>query len=625
MCGITGIVHIDKSPIDEQLLHAMTASLRHRGPDDEGFFIASDVGLGHRRLAILDLSLAGHCPMPDHTQRCWITYNGEVYNYKELLPELQARGYQFRSNSDTEVVLYSYITYGADCLRRFNGMWGFAIWDAEKNQLFCARDRFGVKPFYYTWDGVHFRFASEIKALLVDPAQPRRANHARVMDYLFNSMVDHTPETMFEGIYQLPPGHFLVVGADGLRVERYYSIQPQVDLPHKYEEQIEGFRALFTDAIRLRLRSDVTVGTCLSGGLDSSAIVCMANQLLQQGDGQSLGSRQKTFTVGFQDPAIDERRYARAVVAQTNAQAHEIELSSSAIAQNLDLMLWHQDEPFASASGCAQWFVMQCAHNAGVTVLLDGQGGDETLAGYDPHLLPYLIDLLLAGQWSDSFWEATHNRYLFSLAAIQRPVSEILPTPVYNLLWQRSRTYFFPGLQCIEGGAPLRYPIAPPDFNGHSSRLNQTLYRDIVGARLPTLLHLEDRNSMAHSIESRTPFLDYRLVEYVFGLPIQQKRWHGETKVVMRRALQNVLPSAILQRRDKIGFAAPVLLLQEPALCELVEETLHSTTFRQRPYFNSQEAMVAWKEFQQGNHSLQRTIWQWLVVEHWLRVFQITT
>jgi asparagine synthase (glutamine-hydrolysing) len=626
MCGITGIFNTNQAPVDKELLQAMTNTLLHRGPDDEGLYVNGCIGLGHRRLSILDLSPAGHCPMPDIQQRAWITYNGEVYNYLELIPDLKERGYSFRSSSDTEVVLNSYLAHGSDCLRWFNGMWAFAIWDGCNRRLFCARDRFGVKPFYYTWRGQSFRFASEIKALLVDKKFPRRANNARVMDYLFNGLVDHTHETLFEGIYQLPPAHFLLVDDRGVQTECYWALNPSTDIPKNQPDQIEKFREIFTDAVRLRLRSDVPVGTCLSGGLDSSSIVCVADQLLRQGEGTSLGTRQKTFSACYNDPAIDERPYMRAVLAQTLAQGHEVYPTSTDVAQHLQKILWHQDEPFASVSPCAQYFVMQRAHQEQVTVILDGQGSDEMLAGYEPHWFPYMRDLLAERHWATFAWELWYSRQLLKLLHLQRPLSEVVPDSAYDYIWRSTRSRFFPGLRYLDGGnvAPPRYQIAVPIFSGSAHHLNQTLYRDFHGVRLQVLLHWEDRNSMVHSIESRTPFLDYRLVEYVFGLPLEQKRWRGETKVVLRRALQHLLPAKVANRRDKIGFATPTSFLLDSPVKQMITETIHSTSFKQRPFFDSQEAQHAWKSFQQGQHSSGRAVWQWLILEQWLRTFQIS-
>src|SRR5919199_3954182 len=327
MCGIAGILSLDGAPIERRSLEAMSTILRHRGPDDEGILIDGPVGLMHRRLSIIDLSPAGRCPMPNEDETVWIIFNGEIYNYLELIPGLIQRGHRFRSHCDTEVILHAYEEYGERCLDYLNGMFAFALWDSREHKLFCARDRAGIKPFYYYQDGHRFIFASEIKAIVADPSVPRRVNHQAAYDFLVNSYIDHTPATFFQGIVQLPPAHYLTVQDRRLRLQRYWDIDPgkaadplRPSTPADDRRWATDFLVLFRDAVRLHLRSDVPVGTCLSGGLDSSAIVCMANELLwgeDQGGAfawHERGTQQHTFSACYEEEAYDERRFIMPVV-----------------------------------------------------------------------------------------------------------------------------------------------------------------------------------------------------------------------------------------------------------------------------------------------------------------------
>jgi asparagine synthase (glutamine-hydrolysing) len=420
MCGISGIWHLDNSrSISPSLIAQMTFTLRHRGPDDEGYLFVDtvtghhegrrgrdtvpelqmpdvrqgsekryDLAFGFRRLSIIDLSPAGHQPMGNADGSLWVVYNGEIYNYLELREELKARGHTFRTATDTEVILCAYEEWGEACLERFNGMWAFALWDGHRQQLFCARDRFGIKPFYYVWDGTTFAFASEIKALLQMPDITRRPNEPVIYDYLRYGHLDHSEETFFTGIKQFPPAHFLL-----LRPTRQFSLRRYWDLiPDRRAEPLftsdasyaERFYSLFEDAVRLRLRSDVPIGTCLSGGLDSSAIVCVANKLLLDEnviDPDLVGERQRTFSSCFDDRQYDERQYIQAVLALTGAEPNYTFPKGGELLDALTKLMWHQDEPFGSTSIYAQWRVMEKTAERGVKVLLDGQGGDELLAG----------------------------------------------------------------------------------------------------------------------------------------------------------------------------------------------------------------------------------------------------
>jgi len=401
MCGIAGIARLNAPP-ERETVERMTAALIHRGPDATGVHAGPDVALGSRRLAILDLSEEGRQPFTSDDGRLTLVHNGEIYNYRELRTELAASGRRFRSGTDTEVVLRAFEEWGADCVSRFNGMWAFAIWDSERRELFASRDRMGVKPFYYRVDGERLVFASEPKAFKEDPQTQLRPNGDVVRDYLERGFVEHTNATFFEGISKLPAAHSMTFGAGGLHLRRYWQLavaEPPAGDP------AEQLRSLFLDSVRLRLRSDVTVGTALSGGLDSSAIVGAVDRLRRDDPSASasVGERQATFTVYFDGGGrrLDERPFARAVVDGRDVDPHWISFTAEDAIEQLPSIVRSQDEPFASTSMIAQWFVMREARRTGVTVMLDGQGGDEVLAGYPVYFGYRFADLACRGQFRE--------------------------------------------------------------------------------------------------------------------------------------------------------------------------------------------------------------------------------
>lgn len=656
MCGITGIWHCDpSSTIAPRLLQTMTTTLRHRGPDDEGYLFVNtatgerrllggaatapalqlaaidtfttaqnyNLGLGFRRLAILDLSPAGHQPMASADGQCWLVYNGEIYNYRELRAELQSHGYTFHSGSDTEVILAAYRAWGESCLTRFNGMWGLALWDSQRQRLFCARDRLGVKPFYYYWNGTTFAFASEIKALLHLPGLARRPNDPIIYDYLRYNRTDHTAETFFQEIHQLPPAHYLTVAASGqLQIQRFWALDLSAPLlTGTTMEQTENFYALFEDAVRLRLRSDVRVGTCLSGGLDSSSIVCVANQLLTAGNGEAaaaMGGEQQTFSSCYVDPRFDERRYIEQVLAKTGAQANYTFPSGEKLLATLPRLVWHQDEPFGGLSIFAQWCVMERVAEEQVVVLLDGQGADELLAGYHPCFDYFWGGLARRGEWTTLWHElrAYQQRYQTALPYLAlRGLRPFAPAQWQGLArrWQR--------------GGDLG--IAPAFAQAYQQRAYEFVERDADPLRsylaaltqysIPMLLRFEDRNSMAHSIEARVPFLDYRLVEYAFRLPDQQKIRHGVTKTILREACRDLLPEGVRTRKDKMGFVAPERVWLTEELHTWANDLVASQAFQTRPYFAVAQIRQALADQKAGKRDLSKLAWRWLNLELWLQ------
>jgi asparagine synthase (glutamine-hydrolysing) len=627
MCGIAGILNLDKAPLNKGILEAMVCSELHRGPDDRGLYANGHVGLGHVRLSIIDLSKDASQPMHNEDSRLFIVHNGEIYNYLELHKELAGLGHTFRSGSDTEVILHAYEEWGEGCLSRFNGMWAFAILDLNKKTLFCARDRFGVKPFYYYLDDKVFAFASEIKSLLCHPKIRRQPNDNTVFSYLASGYgyMDISDETFFKGVRQLKQAHYATIPLDGGRQfsqKRYWNLAPHKMPRFEDEEEVYSrFRALFEDSIKLRLRSDVPLGVSLSGGLDSSSIACVSAGLLK-------GGAIEAFSSCFDEAEYDERKYIAQVLDKTKARANFIFTRPENLFDEMEEIVWHQEEPYSTLSIFPQWYVMKLAHQKGVKVLLTGQGGDEVLGGYHKYYFYLLADLVSSGKWGRAQNEIRRYRELKGDGALvagkvfKIMASHIAPQGVKNMLKRFSAK-----------GAPA---YLNKDFTGHntnrvftekrfSSILNNDLYNALRISPLPSLLHIDDRSSMAHSVESRSPFLDYRLVEYAFSLGPEYKIREGVTKYLLRRSMKGILPEEVRTRTDKMGYATPLERWFRTSLKEKVRDIINSDSFIARPYFDHVKAAEKLNDFMNGKSrpggNSHFTIWSWVNLEIWLRKF----
>jgi asparagine synthase (glutamine-hydrolysing) len=618
MCGICGIVALGRPP-EAEAVARMNAELAHRGPDGDGAYNAEGVALGHRRLAILDLSDAGLQPFASEDGRLQLVYNGEVYNYRELRTELEPRGHRFHTGTDTEVIVAAYREWGERCVERFNGMWAFALWDADRRRLFCSRDRIGVKPFHYRLDGGRFVFASELKAFRGDRETPLAANVHAVRDYVEQGYVDHMGETFFAGIHRLPPAHSLTFGENGLRVWRYWGLEPG-DAPQG--DPVEAVRELFLDSVRLRLRSDVPIGTCLSGGLDSSAIAVTVDHLLhtEAENAKPIGERQRTFTAYFEDRGFDERPFAEAVVAQTGADAHWISFDADDVVANVESIVETQDEPFGSTSMVAQWYVMRAAAQAGQKVMLDGQGSDEVFAGYHLYFGAYFVDLLLERRLGLLRREVQAYRSVHAASVGRTALQLARPLLPPDLKWvARGR---------VKGGTSLTHAglrgIAPTaEANGahFPDRLRRMLHLVLTERGLPELLRYEDRNSMAHSLEARVPFLDYRLVELLFSLRGENLIQSGMTKALLRRALGDLLPPVVRDRVDKLGFVTPEARWMRGPLGDLAGDVFASRAFAERGWIDAPAARRRLERHRSGELDAGFELWRALNVELWARIF----
>jgi asparagine synthase (glutamine-hydrolysing) len=602
MCGIAGVLDLQPGFSDgEHVVASMLDLLGHRGPDDAGMMIDVSCVLGHRRLSIIDLSSAGHQPMASADGRLWITYNGEVYNYVELRAQLEASGRRFRTKTDTEVLLQAYEEWGEAALDRVNGMFAFAIWDRRHRSLFCARDRFGVKPFYYTSSGGRFLFASEIKALFADATVRREPNDDRVFDYLAWNIVDHTPETMFAGIAQLPPGCALQHAPDqaGPTVKRWYTARPA-----RGDDSPAVLGALLESAVEVRLRSDVPVGISLSGGMDSSSILAVATKIERRRDGQVP----RSFSARSVVPEVDEYPYSEALLRITGSENVHFVPSEADLRAELDSLLWHLDEPFHGPSAFAHRKVLEVARSHGVIVLLDGAGGDEALSGYHHvHYAPMLLELVRRGRLRQFLAELRARSRLHGVS-VGRTTKDLLKL----LLPRRLRPRRVPAW-ILDG---RRVPPRPDSGRTLGSHQRFAIDR----APLPLYNRISDRNSMAVSIEARNPFLDYRVVELGLHLPIERLLHRGMTKWSLREAMRDLLPPAIVERVTKQGFSSDERLWFRGALGEELEATFHSESFARRGYFDVARVLELLNRHRHGaDHASE--LWRAFSVERWLRLF----
>ena len=624
MCGLYGSIGFqpDEARID---------IVAHRGPDGRGWAVfegEKPVALGHRRLAIIDTSDAGLQPMQDPSGRFNLVFNGEIYNYLELRDELLARGEVFKTQSDSEVLLRGFAIWGADVCFRLRGMFAFLIWDAREQTLFAARDRFGIKPLYYVANTHGFAFGSEIKQLLGLPGVSGRMNVSRVHDFLASGIADHTSETMFEGVRQLRGGEYAQWDARRpaeLNVKRWYEIKAG-EIRLCEAEASQRFGALLDDSVRLHLRADVPIGSCLSGGLDSSSIVCLMAKRL---DGTAPI---KTISACYAEKSVDERPFMDDVVAHAHTQPYYVYPRAEDVFSEAETITWHQDEPFGSTSIFAQWCVFSEARHAGVKVMLDGQGADEQLAGYHSAFHYYMAGLTRQGRAVDLMRTVLQrNRYHGTpvMEQIKRQIVPLLPTSVANALRKgRMQTFEHNWLSSNvienEGNSEGALTTA-------SRLLGLPPVQDIASlcmtlthaSNLQMLLHWEDRNSMAHAIEARVPFLDHPLVEFSLGLGEDHKIVHGDTKRVLRRAMKGLLPEAVRQRRDKLGFATPEQLWFRGPLRSLVIEGIENTLSLYPDLMNAQGVLRLADDMLNGRRPLDFTLWRIVNLGIWGRRFGV--
>ncbi|MBM3222730.1 MAG: asparagine synthase (glutamine-hydrolyzing) [Candidatus Tectomicrobia bacterium] len=640
MCGIAGIIYNEHSRGESSCVQHLCRSLRHRGPDDLGYLgwdgrasvhVARSpevvqhqwVGLLHCRLAIVDLSETAWQPMSTPDGRYHLVFNGEIYNYLELRAELERLGYTFRSHSDSEVLLRAYAHWGVQMLSRLVGMFAFAVLDTQARTLILVRDFFGIKPLYYTHGPHGFLFASEIKTLLTCPGVPRTAHPQRLYDYLRFGLTDHGTDTLFANIQQIPAAHYLQLPLDcpqqGQFVH-YWQVDHAQRLMLSFEEAASTLRDLFLDNVRLHLRSDVPVGAALSGGIDSSAIV-MAMRYLQ---GACLELH--TFSYIADDASLNEELWVDLVCQASQAVSHKVHLSPEALLADLDTLMAIQEEPFGSTSLYAQMRVFRLAHESGIKVMLDGQGADELFGGYRPHLAARLASLVRQGQWGQAGHLLTQAAHLPGVGRLM-----MLSRALGVLAWARQRLippwllkrYLFPPWLNASWFAE-HSTVAQPIWHAHEREvLREHLAQALTTNSLPMLLRYEDRSSMAFAVESRTPFLTPALVQYVSALPEEYLiAADGTSKAVFRRAMRGLVPNAILDRQDKIGFATPERHWL-PILRPWANSVLQSEVAQTLPAIRLNVIQQQWQAICTGRQPWDVRVWRWLNVICWAQHFQV--
>lgn len=614
MCGIAGIAGFGERPIVLDEIERMCQALYHRGPDEDGFYLSPDAGMGMRRLSIIDLK-SGRQPVANEDGSIWVVFNGEIYNFQTLRDELESLGHRFTTRTDTEVIVHAYEQYGTACVDHFRGMFAFAIWDERRRQLMLARDRLGIKPLFYTSIGGRLIFASELKAILELPEVERKLDWHSV-SHLFSFLTTPNDASIVAGVRKLPPGHILTCSADGVPlVHRYWDVEFRPDDSLSEDAVVEKLRYLLDESVRLRLISDVPVGAFLSGGIDSSAVVAtMARQ---------ASGRVKTFSIGFEDAEYDESKWARMVARRFNTDHYEWTLDPNAL-DVVDDIAGYLDEPFGDSSAIPTYMVSKLASQH-VKVVLSGDGGDELFAGYDKYLvegnerrlrLPNLLRNL-AGHVAEWIPDGARGSNFLRHMALSGPARYIDSHTLFRAHQQRSLFTADAG-QCMwdwDPSASKVNDLARSSGNWLSSIQNH----DLKGYLPLDILTKVDRMSMAHSIEARVPLLDHKLVEFAVTIPPEMLLRNGETKHIFKRAMRGILPDAIIDR-PKRGFAVPLGRWFRGKLDDFVRNLLLSDTCRQRGILNPAYVDKLIRMHHQGR-DLDLHLWTLISFELWCRRF----
>jgi asparagine synthase (glutamine-hydrolysing) len=623
MCGIAGIVNFTLKPLDLQTLVSVSRKIKHRGPDDEGYLLVNtnsknilavggedtpkelyqenfvyapkisineiklqgsfNLALINRRLSIQDISVKGHQPMSNEDGSIWITYNGEIYNFKELKEILLKKGHKFISASDTEVIIHSYEEWGINCLQKFNGMFSFAILDLNNGIIFCARDRLGEKPFYYYYDTNLFLFSSEIKGILEFGIQPI-PNETKIYYYLknYNHIPFNTHETYFKNIYSLKGGEFLIINLNDktIRISPYWNLKENVPTNTNENEIISNLRNLLIDSCEMRLISDVPTSTCLSGGLDSSTIVLLIEKIIKKKRKVAKYPR-KTFSAVYKDKKYDESYYIDIILKQTGLENERYMPTFEDFKKDFKKIIYHVEEPCMSSAGIiAQYCIYKKINNHSIKVVLDGQGGDELLGGYPWEFYPaYMRELFYSLKWLRFCKELPYYiRTIFGRITVRKFLNAlltILPNSLSFLISKIfSRKSFNVDRLLISN--KLNYKV-----NTFISDLKTATYLSLRYTYLPELLKIADKISMAHSVEARYPFLDYRLVEFLYSLPSEYKIQKGITKYILRKAFADILPPEILTRGKQGFYSVPFENLKDENIRKIIiEEILNSDIYK---------------------------------------------
>jgi len=626
MCGICGVFYTDRTRrVERNTLAEMNQRIVHRGPDDDGCFVEENIGLAMRRLSIIDIK-TGHQPIANEEENVWIVYNGELYNHQDLRKHLEARGHRYRTRSDTETIVHLFEEYGRDCVKYLRGMYAFAIWDRRKRELFIARDRLGIKPLYYRYDGKSLLFGSEIKAILAHPGVKPEFNSATLAEYLAFGYIPE-PDTMYAGIKKLLPAHTLSIDEGGeLKISSYWDLKVQADdgsRPRQF--YVDRYRSLLEECVSSHLMSDVPLGVFLSGGLDSSAVAALTTRIRREPI--------ETFAVGYGEEAFSELPFARTVAKHIGSKHHEVRLSRDEFFQALPHLIWHEDEPIVWPSSVSLYFVARLARER-VTVVLTGEGSDETLAGYTRY--PWT---LMNSRLDDVYrmMVPRFGRNMVRRGIHAGPLSGALHRKLEHTFLVRDgaswASFYFDNFYSAFSAAdqarlltPEAKDLAGDPYAGSmkywdsstGDMLHRMLYTDIK-TYLVELLMKQDQMSMAASIESRVPFLDHELVEFTASIPAQYETQGLAGKFILKAAVEDLLPREVVYRQ-KMGFPTPWTYWLAGEQLDQLEQMLLEPRTVERGHFNRDAVSTLFGEHRAGVRDHGNRIWRLLNLELWERV-----
>ncbi len=627
MCGIAGVYNFKNlEEVQQDVLQRMTDVMQHRGPDADGVYLNGHIGLGHRRLSIIDLSEAGRQPMFSHDKQLAIVFNGEVYNFLEYRDDLIARGHTFHSKTDTEVIIYLYREYGEQCLHYLRGMFAFAIWDEQKQQVFLARDRLGQKPLYYYYDGKRLVFGSELKCLLEDTSIPREINYEALHDYLLYLYIP-SPKTIYKNIYKLPPAHSMVCTREGIRIQEYWDVSFAQVEEHKPESYYcEKLLDAFQEAVKIRLISDVPLGAFLSGGIDSGAVVALMSKVME--------SPVITTSIGFEEKRFNELEFAR-IVQERYQTDHFERIVKTDMLNIIDDIVWHCDEPFADSSAVPTYYVSKLSREK-VTVALSGDGGDENFVGYGkypidvmenrmrdtiPGVIKKWVVAPIAGVYPQWDWLPRYLRAKFFLTNLTVSHARgFFRTNTFMTQQEQEQLLSGELKQTAQGYDPFHVIEQLYHKVDTHDPLSRVQYVDLKNYLPGDCLVKVDRMSMANSLEVRSPILDHVFIETIATIPSRLKFKGQEKKYILKQALKPYLPDSILYRK-KQGFEVPLDRWFRNDLKELAQDTLLSSRSLQRGFFNPERLTTMWRQHQAGIRNFGTNFWTLLMFELWYQRF----
>ena len=626
MCGICGMVNSDfEKTVEQPLIKKMCDAIYHRGPDDDGIYVHKNVGIGMRRLSIIDL-VTGKQPISNEDGSVWIVFNGEIYNHKHIRNELEARGHIFSTNTDTETIVHAYEEYGRDCVQKLNGMFAFAIWDNRKKQLFLARDRIGIKPLYYFFDKKKFIFGSELKSILKVKDIPKRIDLTALDNFLTFEYIP-APLSIFEDIKKLPPGHTLILKNNSISIQQYWDLRVNGNQSEKKQDE-QNLEELLQDAVKIRLMSDVPLGAFLSGGVDSSTLVALMSQVMDQ--------PVKTFSIGFEDQTYNELNYARMIAKKFNTEHHEFIIKPNAV-ELADNLLQFLDEPFGDFSIFPTYLVSKMAREY-VTVVLSGDGGDELFAGYDTYIADRMAGYFT--KFPGWFRNGFISRILEAVPPSPKKKGLInrakrfvegmrLPEDLHHTRWmiflqQMERELLF--TNDIKGGMVEKdsYKFIRNYFNNvipqSDDKINQQMYVDVKTYLVDNILVKVDRMSMATSLEARVPFLDHRVAEFAATVPGNKKLQGKKSKLILKQSMEELLPKEILYR-GKEGFSIPIKNWIKEDLKPMMMDILSADKIKREGFFNVDFVEKLKREHLNGVENHSHRLWALMIFGKWHDIY----